>query len=102
MAGITIHLAIWARPDLVYSVSVLGPYVHNQTRTKNGEYRFLWMSEPRGQARVRLLNKLDKAYTNADDRMMLVRHHSGNELALIWTDFLIEQRRVTDVVEITT
>ena len=27
--GKLIHLAIWARPDLVHSVSVLGRYVHN-------------------------------------------------------------------------
>ena len=26
--GKLIHLAIWARPDLVHSVSVLGRYVH--------------------------------------------------------------------------
>jgi len=27
--GKLIHLAIWARPDLVHSVSVLGSYVHD-------------------------------------------------------------------------
>ena len=27
--GKLLHLAIWARPDLVHSVSVLGRYVHN-------------------------------------------------------------------------
>jgi len=27
-----IHLAIWARPDLVHSVSVLGRYVHNPSK----------------------------------------------------------------------
>jgi len=29
--GKLIHLAIWARPDLVHFVSVLGRYVHNQS-----------------------------------------------------------------------
>jgi len=32
----------------------------------------------RGQARVRTIDKLDEVCTNADDRMMLVRHRSGD------------------------
>jgi len=36
--------------------------------------------ELRGQARVRLIDKLDEACTNADDQMMLVRHRSGNRV----------------------
>jgi len=38
------------------------------------------MSELRGQARVQPIDKLDEACTNADDRMMLVRHRSGNRV----------------------
>ena len=34
----------------------------------------------RGQAQVRPINKLDEAYTNADDRMMLVQHRSGDRV----------------------
>jgi len=33
-----------------------------------------------GQARVRTIDKLDKACTNADDRKMLVRHRSGDHV----------------------
>ena len=36
--------------------------------------------EVRGQAQVRTIDKLDEAYTNADDRMMLVRHRSGDHI----------------------
>ena len=32
----------------------------------------------RGQAQVRPTDKLDEACTNADDRMMLVQHRSGD------------------------
>ena len=39
----------------------------------------LWGSL-RGQAQVRPINKLDEAYTNADDRMMLVQHRSGDRV----------------------
>jgi len=34
----------------------------------------------RGQARVQLINKLDEACTNADDRMMLVQHRIGDRV----------------------
>jgi len=34
----------------------------------------------RGQAQVRLIDKLDEACTNADDRMMLVQHCSGDRV----------------------
>jgi len=34
----------------------------------------------RGQAQVRPKDKLDEAYTNADDRMMLVQHCSGDRV----------------------
>jgi len=30
--GKLIHLAVWARPDLAHSVSVLGRYVHNPSQ----------------------------------------------------------------------
>ena len=33
-----------------------------------------------GQARVRLIDKLDGTCPNADDRMKLVRHHSGDRV----------------------
>jgi len=36
--------------------------------------------EVRGQARVRSIDKLDEACTNADDQMMLVRHCSGDRI----------------------
>jgi len=36
------------------------------------------MHELRGQARGRPIDKLDEVYTNADDRMMLVQHRSGD------------------------
>jgi len=39
---------------------------------------FSVMGELRGQARVRPIDKLDEACTNADDHMMLVQHRSGN------------------------
>jgi len=34
----------------------------------------------RGQARVRQIDKLDQACTNADDWMMLVQHRSGDRV----------------------
>jgi len=34
----------------------------------------------RGQAKVRPIDKLDEAYTNADDWVMLVQHCSGDRL----------------------
>ena len=34
----------------------------------------------RGQAQVRPIDKLDEACTNADDRMMLVQHRSGDRV----------------------
>ena len=34
----------------------------------------------RGQAQVRPIDKLDEACTNADDRMMLVQHCSGDRV----------------------
>jgi len=46
-----------------------------KTRAKNGENAFL-----RGQAQVRPIDKLDEACTNADDRMMLVQHRSGDRV----------------------
>jgi len=42
--------------------------------------------EVRGQARVRTIDKLDEACTNADDRMMLVRHRSS-ECVVCWHGF---------------
>ena len=36
--------------------------------------------EIRGQARVRTIDKLDEARTNADDQMMLVQHYSGDRV----------------------
>jgi len=38
------------------------------------------MDELHGQAQVRPIDKLDEACTNADDRMMLVRHRSGDHV----------------------
>jgi len=43
---------------------------------KTGGNRIL--DEVTGQARVRPTDKQDEACTNADDRMMLVRHRSGS------------------------
>ena len=34
----------------------------------------------RGQAQVRPIDKLDEACTNADDRMILVQHCSGDRV----------------------
>ena len=34
----------------------------------------------RGQAQVRLIDKLDEACTNAEDLMMLVQHRSGDRV----------------------
>jgi len=36
--GQLIHLALWARPDLVHSVSVLGRYVHNPSEKRWSAY----------------------------------------------------------------
>ena len=36
--------------------------------------------EVRGQARVRTIDKLDEACTNADDRMMRMQHISGDHI----------------------
>jgi len=50
------------------------------------------------------MDKLDLAFTNADDRIMLVmtqQRRPRHELAWIWTKFLSEQRRVTGLVETT-
>ena len=33
-----------------------------------------------GKAQVQPIDKLDEACTNADDRMMLVQHHSGDRV----------------------
>jgi len=38
------------------------------------------MGKLRGQARVRPVDKTDEACTNADDRMMLVQHCSGDRV----------------------
>ena len=38
------------------------------------------MDEVRGQAQVQTIDKLDEACTNADDRMMLVQHCSGDRV----------------------
>ena len=48
------------------------------------------------------MDKLDLAFTNADDRIMLVmtqQWRPRHELAWIWTDLLSEQRRATGLVE---
>jgi len=34
--------------------------------------------EIRGKARMKTIDKLDEARTNADDQMMLVQHYSGD------------------------
>jgi len=39
---------------------------------------FFVMGKLRDQARVRPIDKLDEACTNADDRMMLVQNRSGD------------------------
>jgi len=38
------------------------------------------MGRLQGQAQVRLIGKLDEACTKVDDRMMLVRHGSGDRV----------------------
>jgi len=53
----------------------------------------------RGQAQVRPIDKLDRACTNADDRMMLVQHRSGNRVTSSHGFGLSEQRQATDFVE---
>jgi len=47
------------------------------TRAKNGESRIL---DEVATFRVRAIDKLDEACTNADDRMMFVRHSSGDRV----------------------
>jgi len=37
-------------------------------------------THPRGKVRVRPMDKLDEACTNADDQMMLVQHRSGDRV----------------------
>ena len=49
--------------------------------------------------RVRPIDKLDKACTNANDACATPQRRPHHELAWIWTDFLSEQRRATDFVE---
>ena len=61
--------------------------------------------EVRGQARVRIKDKLDEACTNADDRMMLVRHRSGHQeitrvilCRLILNDIIIHIKFLNDII----
>jgi len=56
---------------------------------KNGENGSLWWVSSVATLQVRPIDKLDKACTNADDQMMLVRHHSS--------DFESKQRRATQI-----
>ena len=51
-----------------------------KTRAKNGGNGFLWQVAPVGQARAQIIDKLDEACTNGDDRMMLVQHSSGDRV----------------------
>ena len=95
-------------------MSTLIVYVCAYTRTYTHIHRKgpqkLWRKynfvgdEVCGQARVRPINKLDEACTNADDRMMLVpmcntASATASWLAWIWTDFLREQCQATGLVE---
>jgi len=50
------------------------------SRQKMAKMHFCLWGSLRGQAQVRPINKLDEAYTNADDRMMLVQHRSGDRV----------------------
>ena len=47
---------------------------------KNGGNGFLWRVAPVGQAQAQIIDKLDEACTNEDDRMMLVQHSSGDRV----------------------
>ena len=38
------------------------------------------LDTPVGQARAQIIDKLDEACTNGDDRMMLVQHSSGDRV----------------------
>ena len=51
-----------------------------KNRVKNGENRIFDGVSPVAKLRVRSIDKLDEACTNADDRMMLVRHRSGDRV----------------------
>ena len=50
------------------------------TRAKNGGNGFLCRVATVGQARAQIIDKLDEACTNGDDRMMLVQHNSGDRV----------------------
>jgi len=53
-----------------------GPIFRVQAKS-TGKYNFV-EDEVHGQAQVRTIDKLDEACTNADDRMMIRRHRSGD------------------------
>jgi len=47
---------------------------------KDGDNRILDEVSPVATFRVQTINNLDEACTNADDRIMLVRHRSGDRV----------------------
>jgi len=53
---------------------------------KNGANRIFDEVSPVATFRVQTIDKLDEACTNADDRMMLVRHRSGDRI-MSWRRF---------------
>jgi hypothetical protein len=52
----------------------------NKVRKKDGENRIFDEVTPVATLRSLHMNKLDEVCTNADDRMMLVRHRSGDRV----------------------
>jgi len=54
--------------------------IFQQAREKDGENRIFDEVTPVATLRVLPIVKLDKTCTNADDRMILVRHRSGDRV----------------------
>jgi len=58
---------------------------------KKWRKRFSVTGKLRGQARVKLIEKLDEACTNVDDRMMFVQQRSGDRVMSVDLDGFLER-----------
>jgi len=74
-------------------------YTHTYTHTRTHKYKCIKTNSRekwrkcisvtgnfRGQAQVQPIDKLDETFTNADDQMILVKHHSGDRV-MSWRGF---------------
>ena len=76
------HISLYVSRDTYY-VRYEFTWNHCATKENSREKWRKWISltvAPVGQAREQIIDKLDEACTNGDDRMMLVQHSSGDRV----------------------